>query len=130
MRLRTCIILLLVSLLAACKTTSTSAPSDTTTEPPPAATDPTEVPDEEAPTASGDTDTPQPADKLPTQGQPCPEGTCAEGMSCLGYYGIAGAQGPRFTSCEIPCAGDPQGCPDGQSCITIADGPGQVCRAQ
>jgi hypothetical protein len=64
---------------------------------------------------------------LPQQGQPCAEGRCAAGLTCVDYYGIAGPRGPRFTSCEIRCgSGGP--CPAGQQCITIADGPGTVCR--
>lgn len=63
------------------------------------------------------------------QGQSCAElgSQCEAGTTCLSYYGIAGASGPLFKTCEIPCNGQ---CPAGQSCVTIADGPGQVCRAQ
>lgn len=67
--------------------------------------------------------------ELPGQEEPCPDGACKEGLTCVSYYGIAGASGPRFTSCELPCAGDPGACPKGQTCVTIADGPGTVCRA-
>lgn len=63
-----------------------------------------------------------------SQGQPCADGRCAAGLTCLKYYGIAGPQGPEFSSCEIPCADANAKCPDGQRCVTIADGPGQVCR--
>lgn len=65
-----------------------------------------------------------------------PEASCATVLCqpptvCLEYYGIAGPAGPKFVSCEIPC--DPTAkmkstCPDGMSCVTIADGPGSVCR--
>src|SRR5262245_59762291 len=61
------------------------------------------------------------------QGEACSDMDCDDGLDCIEYYGVGGAQGPTFTSCEIPCS-DSDGCPDGQSCITIADGPGQVCR--
>lgn len=66
------------------------------------------------------------------QGDDCldAEGQCAEGSTCLAYYGIAGAGGPRFKSCEIPCSLPGASCPSGQACINIADGPGQVCRTQ
>ncbi|HSK00411.1 MAG TPA: hypothetical protein VK932_04185 [Kofleriaceae bacterium] len=64
---------------------------------------------------------------LPQQGDPCAEGRCAAGLACVEYYGIAGPRGPRFTSCEIRC-GAGGSCPAGQQCITIADGPGTVCR--
>lgn len=66
---------------------------------------------------------------VPKQGEPCPDNKCDSGLTCIAYYGIAGPQGPKFTSCEIPC-GDPNAvCPEGQKCVTVADGPGQVCRA-
>lgn len=64
---------------------------------------------------------------LPKQAEACPDGKCEAGLTCLTYYGIAGKNGPKFTSCEIPCRGA-RPCPSGQSCNTIADGPGQVCR--
>jgi len=74
---------------------------------------------------------PRPDDEVeePTagQGEPCDEATCDDELTCVEYYGIAGPSGPKFTSCEIPCV-DASPCPDGQSCVTIADGPGQVCR--
>jgi hypothetical protein len=62
-------------------------------------------------------------------GQPCGANDgCPAGTTCKTYYGIAGAQGPAFKSCELSC--DPAGkaCPAGTSCATIADGPGSVCR--
>jgi hypothetical protein len=68
----------------------------------------------------------------PKQGEPCDEdGKCARGLTCMKYYGVAGARGPKLTSCEIPCGGSKAKgrCPKGQSCIVVADGPGQVCRA-
>lgn len=52
---------------------------------------------------------------------------CAQGLSCTTYYGIAGANGPAFQSCELKCASDTD-CAAGTHCISIADGPGQVCR--
>jgi eight-cysteine-cluster-containing protein len=79
------------------------------------------------------TPTPTPADSGGApQGMPCADGKCAAGLSCVKYYGIAGPNGPAFTSCEIRCglSGATKGCPAGQKCITIADGPGQVCRPQ
>jgi eight-cysteine-cluster-containing protein len=68
----------------------------------------------------------QTAGNAPGRGQPCPDGACADGLSCVSYYGIAGPSGPKFTSCETPCAKD--ACPSGLRCVTIADGPGAVCR--
>ena len=73
---------------------------------------------------------------LPPIPQEEPEVTCATVLCqpprvCLEYFGIAGPNGPKFVSCEIPC--DPaskkkDACPEGMSCATIADGPGSVCR--
>lgn len=61
-------------------------------------------------------------------GSPCGAGdTCAAPLRCVSYYGIAGARGPKFSSCEIACDGK-EGCPADLRCITIADGPGSVCR--
>jgi hypothetical protein len=65
---------------------------------------------------------------LPAQGLPCADGMCAAGLTCVEYYGVAGPRGPAMSSCEIRCPGG-KGCPAGQICTTIADGPGQVCRA-
>jgi hypothetical protein len=52
---------------------------------------------------------------------------CLEG-TCVSYYGIAGPRGPEFKSCEIKCGSGAAACPAGKQCITIADGPGLVCR--
>ncbi len=69
----------------------------------------------------------EPPSDGPKLGQPCGAGrTCGEG-ACVTYYGIAGPRGGEFTSCEIKC--DAQGgCANGRQCVTIADGPGSVCR--
>src|SRR5262249_5447674 len=62
------------------------------------------------------------------RGQHCAtDGTCAFGLTCVHYFGIAGPSGPTFASCETPC-NDGQACPAGLNCVTIADGPGSVCR--
>jgi hypothetical protein len=72
---------------------------------------------------------PGPSGQGAGQGQPCDDGKCAPGFTCVSYYGFAGPAGPKFTSCEIKCQmGGKPGCPAGQTCITIADGPGTVCR--
>lgn len=68
-----------------------------------------------------------PEEALAAQGEPCDEASCADDFVCVEYVGIAGPAGPKLTSCEIPCVDDTP-CPDGQACVTIADGPGQVCR--
>jgi hypothetical protein len=67
------------------------------------------------------------SDALPRQGEACPDARCADGLACIEYYGIAGPRGGTFTSCEIRCTKS-DGCPSGQQCVTIADGPGEVCR--
>jgi eight-cysteine-cluster-containing protein len=55
----------------------------------------------------------------------CGGRTCKSGQRCMEYYGIAGPSGPLLRSCEWSCA---DGCPKGTRCVTIADGPGKVCR--
>jgi len=81
----------------------------------------------EPPPGPGPAPAPGGSGEAPKLGQPC--GTadaCGEG-TCVTYYGIAGPRGPAFKSCEIRC--DPQGrCSGGRKCVTVADGPGQVCR--
>lgn len=65
----------------------------------------------------------------------CGDKPCTPPQTCVEYYGIAGPRGPKFSSCEIRCKGGKVGradgkpmCPDGMQCVTIADGPGSVCR--
>ena len=84
-------------------------------------------PTEPGPTEPGPT---EPAIDVATLGDSCAEGgTCAAGVTCVAYFGIAGPSGPEFKSCEIPCGPDAKAqCPGGTECITIADGPGAVCR--
>lgn len=76
--------------------------------------------------------TPTPSEIVPANeafGVDCAGGkACAAGLSCTTYYGIAGPQGPSFHSCEIACGPDKPKCPGTTTCITIADGPGMVCR--
>ncbi len=68
---------------------------------------------------------------LPAMGQKCGDGdACAGGLECVKYYGIGGPRGGQFTSCEIRCGKGKPACGDGLQCTTIADGPGQVCRAK
>ena len=74
--------------------------------------------------------TPLPILATVPQGDDCsdPGTRCEAGTSCLPYFGIAGGSGPLFQTCEIPCR-TVADCPTGQDCVTIADGPGQVCLA-
>jgi hypothetical protein len=104
----------------------------TPTEPAPTQPAPTQpAPTQPAPTqGSGSAAEPAPnwPKNAPGIGENCgPNDTCAKGLTCVSYYGIAGARGPQFKSCEIKCTTDTN-CPAGHKCITIADGPGQVCR--
>ena len=103
-------------LVCACSGSSSSSPgpaSGSASPPPPPPPDPTTQP------ASVD---------IAKLGQPCGDGgTCSPGMECVKYYGIAGPRGPQFSSCEIPCS-DKTTCPTGTHCVTVADGPGAVCR--
>jgi hypothetical protein len=106
-------------LLAACP-----APQATPTQPAPG-------PGTGTTSGTGGTPTPTPGTteepRGPKLGEPCGAGdTCGEG-TCVSYFGIAGPRGPEFKSCEIRC--DPQrACEGGRQCVTVADGPGQVCR--
>jgi|GEM_PF-3443138 len=75
---------------------------------------------------------PEPTPELPlTQPPPTCDGEpCEPPRECIRYHGIAGPSGPTFHACEIRC--EPElsngGCPDGMRCVTIADGPGDVCQ--
>ena len=110
---RACKLLATMALAAlACTTTSDPAPAG----PPQHESGP--------PPAPAPTPAPQPG---PGIGQACASGVCASGLECVEYYGIAGPSGPKFTSCEIRCQGG-AACPGGMSCVTVADGPGAVCR--
>lgn len=102
-----------------CRPTSMTPPSMT----PPTKTPPTRTPPIKTPPIK----TP-PATTRPKIGENCSAGdTCGEG-SCVSYRGIAGARGPEFKTCEIRCSGKGAACPGGRTCMTIADGPGKVCR--
>jgi hypothetical protein len=62
------------------------------------------------------------------QGDPCPSSGCPAPLQCVSYCGFAGCNdGMMFSSCEIPCGPRKPMCPDGQICVSIADGPGDVC---
>jgi hypothetical protein len=77
------------------------------------------------PSPKVDTSPTQPTD-LSRLHKNCSQSACPSSMQCVEYYGIAGGQGPTFSTCEIPCATDAQ-CPASTHCATIADGPGRVC---
>jgi hypothetical protein len=126
-------------------------PTPAPAEPAPIPSQPTPLP---PPTQGSPTpSTPTPGTPAPTQGSPTkgsggttaepapnwpkgtpgigdncgPNDTCGKGLTCVSYYGIAGARGPQFKTCEIKCKADAS-CPADHKCVTIADGPGQVCR--
>ena len=107
---------LLAFLMVAACSSSSPAPQ----QPPPSAPSPLK----ESPSPV----TPPANTTAPGVGQHCGENDlCAQGTECVSYYGIAGARGPQFKSCEIRCGAD-KPCPNGLACKTVADGPGQVCR--
>lgn len=120
MTLRRMIVAVLAGLaLAGCPSSpdpTPTTPTPTQTPPPTETPPPTQDPTQTPPAAGG------------RQGEACQAGACQSGLTCVEYYGIAGARGPKFTSCEIPCPGM-SACPSGQTCRRIADGPGEVCRA-
>jgi hypothetical protein len=130
--MRTSLPALLLSLLVACgcapkKATSGPDPTGTGTgTSAPVGTDPgTGTGTGSANGTTGDGDHPASG---PSYGQTCAAGdVCAEGLKCVAYYGIAGANGPQFKTCEKTCATD-NDCGAGMRCATIADGPGRVCR--
>lgn len=105
--------LLVAGLASACSSSSQTA-APVTSQPSPVTTQPATPP------------SPLAAESF---GADCAGGkACASGLTCTTYYGIAGAAGPSFHSCEIPCGPDKPKCPDSTMCVTIADGPGMVCR--
>jgi hypothetical protein len=115
----------IVLALAACggntKTTEMPPPSPPApaTETPPTETPPTETPPTETPAS--------PAVDVSQLGQPCSD-ACVAPAKCEHFSGIAGPRGPQLSSCELRCADDGAACPDGTACVTVADGPGRVCR--
>lgn len=123
--------ILLAFVLAAC---SSSAPAPTApptpTEPAPPPSEPTADPSAGSGSAApNDKPNDKPADPAPGIGENCgPNDSCAAGTECVKYYGIAGPRGPEFKTCEIRCSGKGGTCPAGKNCVTIADGPGSVCR--
>jgi hypothetical protein len=71
---------------------------------------------------------PSVTDRAPDIGEKCgPGDACADGLTCVSYYGIMGTRGPQFRTCEARCDRK-QRCPSGRSCVTVSDGPGRVCR--
>lgn len=110
----------------------TTTPPPMQSQPRPTET-PAPTPDPEPSAGSGSAEAPTPPDPKPAGGaaigETCgPGDTCVPGATCVKYFGIAGARGPQFKSCEIKCTGKGGACPAGLTCRTIADGPGSVCR--
>ncbi len=60
----------------------------------------------------------------------CVDGGCpaGSGLTALEYYGFDGST--LFCSCEIPCDMNADDCPATTICVTISDGPGEVCDLQ
>jgi hypothetical protein len=69
---------------------------------------------------------------LSLQGASCPATGCPAPLECVSYCGFAGCggNGGTLSSCEIPCNVDngDADCPAGQTCFSVADGPGEVCQ--
>ncbi|MFO7565780.1 MAG: hypothetical protein R6X02_24265 [Enhygromyxa sp.] len=85
------------------------------------------------PSESGEGEQAHPQPELPIAQPPptCDGQPCEPPRQCVSYFGIAGPSGPTFYSCELRCEpGLEGGCPEGMRCVTIADGPGDVCRPQ
>ncbi|HEU4614151.1 MAG TPA: hypothetical protein VFS15_18785 [Kofleriaceae bacterium] len=120
--------LLTIVLVAACGCPQKPAPASGS-----GSSEPTQPAPNQGPTqAPGSGSATQPSQSWPAGGpgigENCgPNDTCAQGLTCVSYYGIAGPRGPQFKSCEIKCQAQTD-CPAGTKCVTIADGPGQVCR--
>jgi hypothetical protein len=114
-------------LLAACSSSSPPPPAPSPTPTPTPTPDPTPTTPTPAPTPDPP---PTPADAaVSTGGDKCGDKpACVAPATCVSYYGIAGARGPQFHSCEIKCTPKGNDCPSGKKCATIADGPGSVCR--
>ena len=56
------------------------------------------------------------------------DGGCPDGLTAVEYCGFAGCDVATFCSCEIRCTqGAASSCPDGTTCATVDDGPGEVC---
>jgi hypothetical protein len=95
-----------------------------TTDPSPAPIRPAKVP----PTKLPPPPTADPTGTAPGISEKCGDGdACANGLTCVSYYGFAGMRGPQFKTCEARCTSD-KVCPGGRHCVTVSDGPGQVCR--
>lgn len=110
----------LLVLASACGCSSKSPAPSTQPAPPPA--------EGSATTPSNTEPSTTQAAVAPAIGEKCGEGdACAAPATCVKYYGIAGARGPEFKTCEVRCDDD-SACPTGRKCTTIADGPGRVCR--
>lgn len=128
-RMRMTFLVCLTILAAGCSGSGkpTDAPGDATTSAPLVTSTANATPSE---TTTAPTATPNKAPEVPPSSGVCGGRTCAAGETCVSYYGIAGARGPQFHDCVIPCrrgtAND--GCPSGKRCTTISDGPGDVCQ--
>ena len=122
--------MLLITPLTACDRTAGAPAPDSATPP---AQPPTEARSEKPavePNDRGETGrVPTPGSGEAADGTKCGDEVCTPPRTCVEYYGIAGPSGPKFQSCEVRCKGpDDTSCPEGTSCTTVADGPGQVCR--
>lgn len=63
----------------------------------------------------------------PGLNEACPADGCPIGLEPVRFYGAAGTSGPEFCWCSLRCAPDPNVCPAGTVCTSIADGPSNIC---
>jgi len=118
-------------LVAACSSSSPSPPALTPAPEPTPAPTPEPMPNPKPTPDPTPTPTPTPpvdAAAAPSAEKCGDKPACVAPATCVSYYGIAGPRGPQFHSCEIKCTPKGKDCPADKKCVTIADGPGSVCR--
>jgi len=118
-------------LVAACSSSSPPPPAPTPAPEPTPAPTPEPMPNPKPTPDPTPTPTPTPpvdAAAAPSAEKCGDKPACVAPATCVSYYGIAGPRGPQFHSCEIKCTPKGKDCPADKKCVTIADGPGSVCR--
>jgi len=125
----------LALIFVAAGSSSSPPPPAPTPAPEPTTAPPTPEPMPNPKPMPDPTPTPTPTPTPPVDAAPAPSAekcgdkpACVAPATCVSYYGIAGPRGPQFHSCEIKCTPKGKDCPADKKCVTIADGPGSVCR--